>query len=102
MKRTINWVNIHDSIEAEGRVYDRLIDVEDPSASDKDFRELLNPDSLKVVQGVRVEAALAKAQPLDKFQFLKVGYFCVDPDSTAEHLIFNRTVALKDTWAKKV
>ena len=102
VKSTINWVNINDSVEAEVRVYDRLFAVEDPSASDKDFRELLNPDSLKVVQGVRVEAALAKAQPLDKFQFLKVGYFCVDPDSTAEHLIFNRTVALKDTWAKTV
>ena len=102
VKSTINWVNINDSVEAEVRVYDRLFAVEDPSASDKDFRELLNPDSLKVVQGVRVEAALAKAQPLDKFQFLKVGYFCVDPDSTAEHLIFNRTVALKDTWAKKL
>ena len=102
VKSTINWVNINDSVEAEVRVYDRLFAVEDPSASDKDFRELLNPDSLKVVQGVRVEAALAKAQPLDKFQFLKVGYFCIDPDSTAEHLIFNRTVALKDTWAKKV
>ena len=102
VKSTINWVNINDSVEAEVRVYDRLFAVEDPSASDKDFRELLNPDSLKVVQGVRVEAARAKAQPLDKFQFLKVGYFCVDPDSTAEHLIFNRTVALKDTWAKKV
>lgn len=102
VKSTINWVNINDSVEAEVRLYDRLFAVEDPSASDKDFRELLNPDSLKVVQGVRVETALAKAQPLDKFQFLKVGYFCVDPDSTAEHLIFNRTVALKDTWAKKV
>ena len=102
VKSTINWVNINDSVEAEVRLYDRRFAVEDPSASDKDFRELLNPDSLKVVQGVRVEAALAKAQPLDKFQFLKVGYFCVDPDSTAEHLIFNRTVALKDTWAKKV
>ena len=101
VKSTINWVNINDSVEAEVRVYDRLFAVEDPSASDKDFRELLNRDSLEV-KSVRVEAALAKAQPLDKFQFLKVGYFCVDPDSTAEHLIFNRTVALKDTWAKKV
>ncbi|MGN0187676.1 MAG: glutamine--tRNA ligase/YqeY domain fusion protein [Paludibacteraceae bacterium] len=102
VKSTINWVNINDSVEAEVRLYDRLFAVEDPSASDKDFRELLNPDSLKVVQGVRVEAALAKAQPLDKFQFLKVGYFCIDPDSTPDHLIFNRTIALKDTWAKKV
>ena len=101
VKSTINWVNIDDSVEAEVRVYDRLFAVEDPSASDKDFRELLNPNSLQP-GSVRVEAALAKAQPLDKFQFLKVGYFCVDPDSTPEHLIFNRTVALKDTWAKKV
>lgn len=102
VKSTINWVACADSVEAEVRLYDRLFAVEDPSASDKDFRELLNPDSLKVVRNARVESALSKAKPLDKFQFLKVGYFCVDADSTPEHLVFNRTVALKDTWAKKI
>lgn len=102
VKSTINWVACTDSVEAEVRLYDRLFAVEDPSASDKDFRELLNPDSLKVVRNARVESALSKAKPLDKFQFLKVGYFCVDADSTPEHLVFNRTVALKDTWAKKI
>ena len=102
VKSTINWVACADSVEAEVRLYDRLFAVEDPSASDKDFRELLNPDSLKVVRNARVESALSKAKPLDKFQFLKVGYFCVDADSTSEHLVFNRTVALKDTWAKKI
>ncbi len=102
VKSTINWVEINSSIEAEVRLYDRLFSIEDPSASDKDFRELLNPESLRIVKGVRVEAALASAKPLDKFQFLKVGYFSVDSDSTAEHLVFNRTVALKDTWAKKI
>ena len=74
---------------------------EDPAASDKDFRDLLNPDSLKIVTGCRVESALAHAKPFDKFQFLKIGYFSVDPDSTAHKLVFNRTVSLKDTWAKK-
>lgn len=102
VKSTINWVACADSVEAEVRLYDRLFAVEDPSASDKDFRELLNSDSLKVVRNARVESALSKAKPLDKFQFLKVGYFCVDTDSTPEHLVFNRTVALKDTWAKKI
>lgn len=102
VKSTINWVACTDSVEAEVRLYDRLFAVEDPSASDKDFRKLLNPDSLKVVRNARVESALSKAKPLDKFQFLKVGYFCVDADSTPEHLVFNRTVALKDTWAKKI
>ena len=101
VKSTINWVEINSSIEADVRLYDRLFAIEDPSASDKDFRDLLNPDSLKVVTGCRVEAALAQAKPLDKFQFLKVGYFAVDPDSTPDKLIFNRTVSLKDTWAKK-
>ena len=101
VKSTINWVEINSSVEAEVRLYDRLFAIEDPAASDKDFRDLLNPDSLTVVTGCRMEAALAEAKPLDKFQFLKIGYFTVDLDSTPDKLIFNRTVSLKDTWAKK-
>ncbi len=100
VKSTINWVEINSSVEAEVRLYDRLFMVEDPSGSDKDFRDLLNPDSLRIVKGCRVEAYLRDAKPLDNFQFLKHGYFNVDLDSTAQNLIFNRTVSLKDNWAK--
>ena len=100
VKSTINWVEINSSIEAEVRIYDRLFMIEDPSASDKDFRELINPDSLKVMTGCRLESYLKNAKPLDNFQFLKHGYFNVDLDSTSEKLIFNRTVSLKDNWAK--
>ena len=101
MKSTINWVEINSAIDAEVRLYDRLFSVEDPSAAGGDFRELLNPDSLKIIKGCKVESYLKSAQPMDHFQFLKVGYFTIDLDSTSENLIINRTVSLKDTWAKK-
>lgn len=101
VKSTINWVEINSAIDAEVRLYDRLFSVEDPSASGGDFRELLNPDSLKIIKGCKVESYLKSAQPMDHFQFLKVGYFTIDLDSTSENLIINRTVSLKDTWAKK-
>ena len=100
VKSTINWVEINSSVEAEVRIYDRLFMIEDPSASDKDFRELINPDSLKIMKNCRIESYLRTAKPLENFQFLKQGYFNVDPDSTAEKLIFNRTVSLKDNWQK--
>ncbi len=98
-KATINWVECNAALDVEARLYDRLFAVEDPSASDKDFRELLNPDSLKVVT-CKLEGALKDAKPFDHFQFLKQGYFVVDPDSTPDHLIFNRTASLKDNWLK--
>ncbi|MBO7723932.1 MAG: glutamine--tRNA ligase/YqeY domain fusion protein [Paludibacteraceae bacterium] len=101
VKSTINWVEINSAIDAEVRLYDRLFSVEDPSAAGGDFRELLNPDSLKIIKGCKVESYLKSAQPMDHFQFLKVGYFTIDLDSTSENLIINRTVSLKDTWAKK-
>ncbi len=101
VKSTINWVEVNNSVEAEVRLYDRLFSVENPSAEEGDFRDLINPNSLQIIQGCRVEPYLASAKALDNFQFLKVGYFNLDPDSTAEKLIFNRTVSLKDTWAKK-
>lgn len=101
VKSTINWVEINSAIDAEVRLYDRLFSVEDPSSADGDFRELLNPDSLKILKGCKVESYLKTAQPMDHFQFLKIGYFTVDKDSTSENLIINRTVSLKDTWAKK-
>ena len=102
VKGTLHWVSARHAVDAEVRLYDRLFAVENPSAeSEKDFRELLNPDSLKVVTNAKVEPYLAQiAKPEDKFQFQRIGYFCVDLDSTPEHLIFNRTITLKDSWAK--
>ena len=102
VKGTLHWVSAPHAIDAEVRLYDRLFDVENPAAEpDRDFREMLNPDSLKVVQGVKLEPfIMANAQPGTKFQFQRVGYFTPDPDSTPEHPVFNRTIALKDTWEK--
>ena len=103
VKGTLHWVSARHCQDAEVRLYDRLFSVENPSAeSETDFRELLNPDSLKVVTNAKIEPYLAQiAKPEDKFQFQRIGYFCVDPDSTEEHLIFNRTIGLKDSWAKE-
>ena len=102
VKGTIHWVSVPHSVDAEVRLYDRLFMVEDPSAEkEKDFRELLNPDSLIVKRGCKVEAYLKDAQPLDGFQFQRIGYFNVDKDSTPERLVFNRTVSLKDSWKKQ-
>ena len=98
-KATINWVECNSAVEAEVRLYDRLFAVENPSAEEGDFRDLLNPDSLKVVTA-KVEASLAKAKPQAHFQLLKQGYFVVDDDSTPEHLILNRTCSLNDNYLK--
>ena len=98
-KATINWVECNSAVDAEVRLYDRLFAVENPSAEEGDFRDLLNPDSLKVVTA-KVEASLAKAKPQDHFQLLKQGYFVVDDDSTPEHLVLNRTCSLKDNYLK--
>jgi len=103
VKGTLHWVSASHAVDATVRLYDRLFNVENPAAEpDRDFREMLNPDSLKVVEGVKVEPwAASKAEPLTHFQFQRVGYFTPDSDSTAEHLIFNRTIALKDSWEKE-
>ena len=102
VKGTLHWVSARHCKDAEVRLYDRLFAVENPSAeADKDFRELLNPDSLKVLTNAKVEPYLASiAKPEDKFQFQRIGYFCVDLDSTPDHLVFNRTITLKDSWVK--
>lgn len=101
VKGTLHWVSAEHSLPAEVRLYDRLFRVENPAdEKEKDFHELLNPDSLKVLTGCRVEAELQKAQPYDHFQFQRLGYFNLDPDSKEGNLIFNRTVSLKDTWSK--
>jgi glutaminyl-tRNA synthetase len=97
---TLHWVNAADAVQVEVREYDRLFRVEDPSSEEGDFKEYLNPESLKVVKGL-AEPILTEAKPLDRFQFLRKGYYCLDKDSTSAHMIFNRTVTLKDTWAKE-
>ena len=96
----IHWLSVSDAVPAEVRMYDRLFQVEDP-AGEEDFKATLNPDSLRVVENAMIEPALAQVNAGDKFQFTRLGYFCVDPDSTAGKPVFNRTVTLKDAWAKE-
>lgn len=102
VKGTLHWVSAEYSSTAEVRLYDRLFNVENPAEEkDVDFRELLNPNSLKIVDNCRIEPYLAEnAKPGNRYQFQRTGYFCVDPDSTDGHLVFNRTVSLKDSWEK--
>ena len=101
VKGTLHWVNVPTAVEVEVRDYDRLFAVENPSAEEGDFRDLLNPDSLKVRTNVKVEPWLAgRAKEGDHYQFQRIGYYTVDPDSTPEHLVFNKTIGLKDAWAK--
>ena len=100
VKGVIHWVSIPHAIEAEVRLYDRLFTHENPDGNKEvDFKEYINPESLKVITGY-VEPSLQTAKELDHFQFQRLGYFCVDRDSTAEKLVFNKTVGLRDTWAK--
>jgi len=99
VKGTIHWVSAAHGLPAEVRLYDRLFVNPDPEASG-DFIADLNPDSRQILTNGIVEPSLKSAQPGDKFQFERVGYFCVDPDSAPEKLVFNRTVGLRDTWAK--
>ncbi len=100
VKGTIHWVSIPHAKEAEVRIYDRLFTNESPDKDKEvDFKEYINPNSLKVITGY-VEPSLVTSKELDHFQFQRLGYFCVDRDSTAEKLVFNKTVGLRDTWAK--
>jgi glutaminyl-tRNA synthetase len=102
VKSTIHWVSAAHAIDAEVRIYDNLFSNPDPGdvPEGKDFTANLNPNSLEVVPQAKLEPSLRSAKAGDRFQFERLGYFCVDPDSTPEKLVFNRTVALKDTWAK--
>jgi len=101
VKGTLHWVSAPHAVEAEVRLYDRLFNHEDPAGQkDNDYREFLNPDSLNILKGCKVEPSLASARPLDMFQFQRLGYFCVDYDSSESALVFNRTVPLRDTWGK--
>ncbi len=102
VKATLHWVSATENVEAEIRLYDRLLMVQDPSEyKDVDFRDMLNPESLKVLKKCYIEPFVNNAKPLSHFQFERMGYFCVDTSSTTEKMVFNRTVSLKDTWAKQ-
>lgn len=99
VKGTIHWISVPHSLDAEVRLYDRLFMVENPTGDkERDFRDFLNPDSLIVKQGCKVEACLEDAKPMEIFQFQRIGYFNVDKDSYPGKLVFNRTVALRDSW----
>ena len=100
VKGTLHWVSLKTGISLEIREYDRLFRVEDPADEENDFKEYLNPDSLKIVTTAFAEPALAKAKFDDRYQFIRKGYFCLDKDTSPSRLIFNRTVSLKDSWAK--
>jgi glutaminyl-tRNA synthetase len=102
VRGTLHWVSAEHAIDAEVRLYDRLFAVPDPMgvAEGEDWKASLNPDSLQVLTGCKVEPGLADAEPGTRVQFLRMGYFCVDPDSTPEVRVFNETVGLRDTWAK--
>jgi len=101
VKGTIHWVSAAHAATAEVRMYERLFKVENPSSEEGDFKDYINPDSLHTVTAY-IEPSLTKAKYSDRYQFLRKGYFCLDKDSTAERLVFNRTVTLKDAWAKEV
>ena len=102
VKATLHWVSAAHALEAEVRLYDHLLVKEDPNedSADADFKELMNPNSLEALTSCRVEPSLADANAGDRFQFERQGYFCVDPDSTQRRPVFNRTVSLRDTWAR--
>jgi len=105
VKGTIHWVSAGHAIDAEVRLYDKLFTVENPDdiPDDKDYKDFINPESLVVIKGAKLEPSLRNAKPGDRFQFLRIGYFCMDSkDSRPGCPVFNRTVTLKDTWAKIV
>ncbi len=102
VKGTIHWVSCEHACDAEVRLYDRLFNVENPSDEEGDFKTYINPTSLQIITQAKTEPVLLEAQPENHFQFIRKGYFCIDSKySTPEKLVFNRTVTLKDTWAKE-
>ncbi len=102
VKGTIHWVSVAHAATAEVRLYDRLFKTENPLGEEGDFKDSINPHSLEVITLAYIEPSLKKAKLEDRFQFIRKGYFCLDKDATEDHLVFNRTVTLKDAWAKEV
>ncbi len=101
VKGTLHWVSIKHAINVEMRLYDRLFKVEDPSSAEGDFKDYVNPDSLQVIKTAYAEPSLKNAKFDERYQFLRKGYFCLDKDTSEEAIIFNRTVTLRDAWAKE-
>jgi glutaminyl-tRNA synthetase len=101
VKGTIHWVSALHAATAEIRLYDRLFKVENPATEEGDFKEYINPDSLQVLPKAFIEPSLKSAAIGSPYQFIRKGYFCLDKDSTGDHLVFNRTVTLKDAWSKE-
>ena len=102
VKSTLHWVSAKHAIEAEVRLYDRLFTVENPAGvtDGRDYKEFLNPNSLEILKKCYLEPSLALAKPGDRFQFERMGYFCVDPDSKDDKKVFNRTITLRDIWER--
>jgi glutaminyl-tRNA synthetase len=102
VKSTLHWVSAAHALPAEVRLYDHLFTKENPddAPEGEDFKSNVNPNSLEVLTGCKVEPSLADAKPPARYQFERLGYFCVDADTSADRLVFNRTVSLRDTWAK--
>ena len=101
VKATIHWVSSNQAVNAKIRLYDRLFTVDDPTGQkDKDFKDFINPDSLKTLKECKIEPSIKNYKPYDGFQLERQGYFCIDPDTNKDELIINRTVSLRDTWAK--
>jgi len=98
---TLHWVSCAEAIPVELRLYDRLFKAENPAVEEGDFKDYINPDSLQIIQMAYGEPSLANAQIQERYQFLRKGYFCLDKESSPQKLVFNRTVGLKDTWAKE-
>jgi len=101
VKGTIHWVSIPHAVEAEIRSFDRLLIVEDASELGDDFMKFINPESVQITEKAFVERSLRSANVNKAVQFIRKGYYCLDPDASPEKLVFNRTVTLKDTWAKE-
>jgi len=101
VKSTIHWVSAKEAIDATIQLYDRLFTIENPAGQKgKDFKEFINPNSLKILTGCKVEPSIKEFKAFDRFQFERMGYFCIDPDATTNNLLINRTVELRDSWAK--
>jgi glutaminyl-tRNA synthetase len=101
VKGTLHWVSVADAKTVEVRLYDRLFKVENPAVEERDFKDHINPESLQVIKQAYAEPALVNAKFDERYQFIRKGYFCLDKDTSASRIVFNRTVTLKDTWAKE-
>ena len=101
VRATIHWVSASHAIDAEVRLYERLFTVKDPAGQkDSDFKDFINPNSLEIIKFCKIEPELKKLKPFERFQFERLGYFCIDSDTTNEKIVINRTATLRDIWAK--